>query len=135
MSELDFLKHSPEPWDPSDKHAFLCDAEGEIIATFGEGGKRGIDLNNRNRAGVCVNALRGIPDPIGFRHIAQHVAEGTLPPEALRDILTDAERFTVQSDKETKGPMTLSRARFLSYLVGTGGGACSILYQPTGQPI
>lgn len=142
----DFLETSPLPWYAGDKHAVLYDADHEPIAEFGEGGKGFLDLNNRNRTALCVNALMGINDPSGFTWVARHVAKGDLPPAVLKSLLDDAKDFEVRGpgpEGEVPTPnaglqiykdRNFEDARYLVYLA-SGIQGVEIYHSPTGTLI
>ena len=134
MSTDDWARISPTPWDAGDKHAFLYDAEGTTIAEFNtdQCSKSLVDLNNRNRAATCVNALDGIKDPAGFVHIARWVAEGYLNPNVLLDVLSEAPVFMVtgtgpEGDTRQWGPESYHEAReTLNTIFAANGGTISM---------
>ena len=142
----DFLKHSPTPWDPGDKHANLYDANEKAIAHFDTRGvpsKSALDLANRNRTADFVNALADIREPHDFVEIAKMVTKGDLPPEAIQQVMDDAKVFAVRGpgsdgkvdtlhDGVILDPQTLTGARRTAYIVGVHNRTFTIIYIPTG---
>lgn len=116
----DLNETSPTPWGAWDKHSVLYDADGDVIATFGSGGKALRSLNDRNRAAVCVNALEGIDNPSWLVQVARKVGHGELPPEVLLSVLDDRPDFEVRgpgltSEGEVRvEKLTIRRASFMA---------------------
>lgn len=145
----DLLETSPQPWDASDKVAMLYDLAGELIAVFGEGRKDLHDLNNRNRAAVCVNALMGIDNPRLFVRIALEVADGRTSPLVLDAVRKNLEVFSVHGEDsggivrsnpeagpKSFGAMPLDAAlRMARDYQEAGGEKIAVVFLPTGEVV
>ena len=152
---MSLFKTSPQPWGAGDKHAFLYDAEGNCIANFNtdaekwpQGSKSAVDLTNRNRAAGCVNALVGIETPKQFvmiaKMVAKMVANGDLPPAALKSVLDGDEVWAVRgvvrdlaSPKiwSTLSAQTLSDAMLRGQMYTQADHTVSVIYIPTDKVV
>ena len=148
---MSMFETSPQPWNAGDKHAFLYDANGNRIADFNtdaekwpHGSKSAVDLTNRNRAADCVNALMGIETPKQFVMIAKMVANGDLPPAALKSVLDGDEVWAVRgvvrdlaSPKiwSTLSAQTLSDAVLRGQIYTQADHTVSVIYLPTDKVV